>query len=351
MSWKLDCPFCRVEGAPGAMLCARCGGPLDLRSEGVPVELPPGPGIWRYRDLLPPLRGAPVSLEEGRTPLLECGGFFVKVEGANPTGSFKDRGMTVAVSVARERACASTGNTAASLAAYAARAGLKATALLPRGKVAPGKAAQAIACGVRIEEVDGGFDEAFRRLAERPGVHVVNSINPARIEGQKTLAFEICDALGRAPDAVVVPVGNGGNLRALWKGFREYLRLRWIARAPRMIGVQAEGAAWLLRGPVERPETAATAIRIGRGAHERYVRAAIEESGGEAVAVSDAEILAARDRLARRHGIFVEPASAAPVAALERIRPSGLIVCVATGHGLKDPDAPREPIDPERRIG
>jgi threonine synthase len=344
MSWTLDCPFCRVLDAAG-QACPECGGPLDARSTGS-LTRRDGRGVWKYRELLPAFDGEPVTLFEGDTPLIDCGGrFLLKFEGSNPTGSFKDRGMTVAVSMAlaagaRRLACASTGNTSASLAAYAARAGIEAAAYLPEGKVAAGKLAQAVACGMRIVPVAGGFDQAFARMGS-DGALWMNSTNPARIEGQKTLAFEICDALGgRAPDAVALPVGNGGNIRAIWKGFREYERLRWIARLPRMIAVQAEGAAWLARGPVEAPETVASAIRIGRGAHERYVRAAVAESGGEVVAVSDAEILAAQGELARRHGVFVEPASAAPVAALSRLRLEGLVVSVATGHGLKDPDTP-----------
>jgi len=342
-SWRLECPFCRIEGLSGRS-CPECGGPLDARSNGSLTRLE-GRGVWKYRELLPPFEGEPVTLFEGDTPLYECGGFFVKFEGSNPTGSFKDRGMTVAVSIAkasgaRRLVCASTGNTSASLAAYAARAGLESVAYLPEGKVAAGKLVQALACGMRVIPIGGGFEAAMTRCGTESLNDSVpmNSVNPARIEGQKTLAFEICDALGRAPDAVILPVGNGGNIRALWKGFREYERLRWIARLPRMIAVQAEGAAWLVHGPIERPETVATAIRIGKPAHARYVQAAIDESGGQVVIVSDAEILLAQRELARRHGVFVEPASAAPVAARSKLRLAGIVVCVATGHGLKDPD-------------
>lgn len=333
--WKLECPFCGVDGE--GMTCIRCGEPLDYARTGQ-ARPGPGRGVWRYRKFLPPV-GEPVTLFEGGTPLYDCGDFFVKFEGANPTGSFKDRGMTVGVSAARSRGakrlvCASTGNTSASLAAYSARAGLSCRVLVPRGKIAAGKLAQAIAYGAEIEEIDGNFDEALARVRREPGGEILNSVNPLRIEGQKTIAFEICEELGRAPDAVVLPVGNGGNLRAIWKGFRE-----WGCR-PRLIAAQAEGAAWLAGGPLDHPETVATAIRIGRPVNGRYVRRALEDSGGEAVVVSDREILEAQRRLASRHGIFVEPASAAPIAALARRPLEGLVVCIATGHGLKDPDAP-----------
>jgi threonine synthase len=349
---RLECPFCRKAGDPKAQTCGACGEPLEVVSDGA---LGAGfdsraPGVWRYRELLPPLTSPPVSLREGGTPLYDCGPFRVKFEGANPTGSFKDRGMTAALSLARDRGtklvvCASTGNTAASLAAYAARGGLRSAVLVPEGKIAAGKLAQAVAYGAQVLQVQGNFDQALAALREalrvRRDAELLNSVHPVRIEGQKTIAFEICDELGCAPDAIVIPVGNGGHTRAIWKGLKEYRRLGRIRALPRLIGAQAEGAAWLRDGALENPETVATAIRIGRPVNGRYAREAIAESGGEVVAVSDAEILDAQRRLASSHGIFVEPASAAPVAALSKVRLTGTVVCVATGHGLKDPGAVR----------
>jgi threonine synthase len=325
--FKVRCVFCDIPAS--GMVCPRCGEPLDAVSEPVVSNRH---GVWKY------LAGRdPVTLKEGATPLYDCGRFWVKFEGANPTGSFKDRGMTVAITDARDRgarvvACASTGNTAASMAAYAARAGMEAIVMVPAGKIASGKLAQAVAHGARVIQVEGNFDQALAELRRRrEGFELLNSLNPARIEGQKTLAFEICDELGDAPDAVVLPVGNGGNIRAIWKGFKQY------GKRPRMIAVQAEGSAWLVKGPLDNPQTVASAIRIGKPVNGRFARQAIEESAGEVIVVSDEEILAAQRRLASEFGIFVEPASAAPIAALPRI--DGRVVCIATGHGLKDPDA------------
>ena len=321
--------------------------------------------MWRYRPLLPV--GPKVTLGEGDTGLHACerlgrelgvSRLFVKNEGENPTGSFKDRGMTVGIALAAEAgvsavACASTGNTSASMAAYAARAGLRAIVLIPAGKVASGKLAQTLAHGAEIAQVDGSFDDAMRlvvELSEREkGVYLLNSLNPYRLEGQKTLAFEVCEALGDAPDVLALPVGNAGNISAIWKGFKEFHALGRISKLPRIIGVQAANAAPIVRAlrdgadlvPVERPETIATAIRIGAPVNWKKAVAAIRESHGEAGAVTDEEILEAQHRLAAREGLFVEPASAAPLAYLNRHRleTPGTVVCVATGHGLKDPEA------------
>jgi threonine synthase len=265
---------------------------------------------------------------------------WLKIEGANPTGSFKDRGMTVAVSAAIQEGseavvCASTGNTAASAAAYAARAGLRGAVIVPEGKIATGKLAQALMHGARVVALRGNFDEALRlvrELVERNPIALVNSVNPFRIEGQKTGAFEVCDQLGEAPDVLCIPVGNAGNVTAWWKGFGEY------GVAPRLHGYQAEGAAPLVRGaPVENPETVASAIRIGNPARWEEAMDAFTSSRGEVRAVSDEEILAAYSLLGAREGVFCEPASAASVAGLLKYGAEGRVVCVLTGHGLKDP--------------
>jgi threonine synthase len=319
----------------------------------------PAPLIERYREKLPLEPGDPVvSLNEGSTPLVEATALserigaraYLKLEGANPTGSFKDRGMTVAVSRAcgagaEAVICASTGNTAASAAAYAARAGLRGAVIVPEGKIAIGKLAQALMHGARVIALRGNFDDALgivRELADRHPVELVNSVNPYRIEGQKTAAFEACDELGGAPDALAIPVGNAGNISAWWRGFGEY------GAAPLLYGFQAEGAAPLVRGePVANPETIASAIRIGNPARWEEAMDAVTASRGRIAAVSDDQILAAYRFLAEREGVFCEPASAASVAGLlahglpapdDRGTPE-TIVCVLTGHGLKDPDA------------
>ncbi|MCI0587091.1 MAG: threonine synthase [Planctomycetes bacterium] len=366
----LRCVACgeRSPHDPLLLSCPRCGEALEvLLAPEVLAGKPEfaGRGVWRYGPLLP--GGPAVSLGEGDTGLHRCERLgrdlgiprlFVKNEGENPTGSFKDRGMTVGISLAiaagvRAVACASTGNTSASMAAYAARAGLPAFVLVPAGRVAAGKLSQAVAHGAAIAEVEGSFDEAMELVLElartRREVYLLNSINPYRLEGQKTLAFEVCEALGEAPDAVVLPMGNAGNVSAVWKGFQEFRALGRIGRLPRMIGVQAEGAAPLVRVlrdgasecRVERPETVATAIRIGAPVNWRKAVAAVRLSGGEAGTVTDAEILAAQRDLARLEGLFVEPAAASPIAYLRkrRIPEAATVVCVATGHGLKDPDA------------
>jgi len=311
------------------------------------------PGIIeRYRDRLPFAASDPVvSLEEGSTPLVPAprlserarAEVWLKIEGANPTGSFKDRGMTCAVSAAvREGAeavvCASTGNTAASAAAYAARAGLRCAVIVPEGKIATGKLAQALVHGARVIALRGNFDQALalvRELAARHPISLVNSVNEFRIEGQKTSAFEIVEALGGDLDALCIPVGNAGNITAYWRGFTQ-------ARAsPRMLGFQAAGAAPLVHGaPVEHPETVASAIRIGNPARWEDAMDAIRASGGWVRAVSDEQILAAYRLLAAEEGVFCEPASAASVAGLlaHGAGGAGRVVCVLTGHGLKDPD-------------
>ncbi len=330
------------------------------------------PGVWRYRELLPVPRGTvPISLGEGATPLTRLNrieelrgvSVFAKNEGVNPTGSFKDRGMTVAVTLARSigaRAVvvASTGNTASSAAAYAARAGMRAVIVVPRGKIALGKLAQSILYGAVIVEIEGSFDKALEAVMEATRrnrqLYPLNSFNPWRLEGQKTIAFEIVEQLGFVPDWVVVPVGNAGNISAIWKGFRELHRYGLIDRLPRLAGVQASGAAPLasawrkgLREPVvfEHPETVATAIRIGKPINWPKALRAVEESNGVFIDVGDEEILSAQRLLARREGIAVEPASAASLAGLLRLVGDGFIergetvVIVLTGHGLKDPDA------------
>jgi len=325
--------------------------------------------IDRYRARLPVTSRTPVvSLGEGNTPLIRAdrlakaaglppGSVHLKFEGTNPTGSFKDRGMTVAMSKALEEGsrgvlCASTGNTAAAAAAYAAKAGLRCVVFLPRGAVALGKLMQAVMHGAEIVEVAGNFDAALAgalQIAAEQGFTVVNSSNPFRIEGQKTAAFEVAEALGRAPDFQFMPVGNAGNITAYWKGYKELGGVR-----PRMMGFQAAGAAPLVLGrPVKAPRTVATAIRIGNPYSKAGALAARDESGGLIGSVTDAQILAAYRFLAREEGVFCEPASAAGVAGLLKLakggrKPEGTVVCVLTGHGLKDPDTAQR-FAPRRR--
>ena len=321
------------------------------------------PGIIAaYRDRIPlPADAEIVTLHEGGTPLVEAkhlsgltgNRVFLKVEGANPTGSFKDRGMTAAVSLAvaegaKAVICASTGNTSASAAAYAAKAGLTCAVLVPSGKIALGKLAQAVMHGCRILQVDGNFDDCLelaRKTAAEFPINLVNSVNPIRVDGQKTAAFEVCDVLGQAPDFHLLPVGNAGNITAYWKGYTEYAKDGVIAATPRMFGFQAAGAAPLVTGePVKHPETIATAIRIGDPASWDGAITARNDSGGLIDAVTDDQILAAYRLLASREGVFVEPASAASVAGLlltaadGRLPKGSTVVCTVTGHGLKDPD-------------
>jgi len=317
--------------------------------------------IERFGEFLPPCN-AVISLGEGNTPLVFSPKLsarvgrgcqvFIKNEGLNPTGSFKDRGMTVAVSRAIDRGartliCASTGNTSASAAAYAARAGIPCAVVLPAGKIASGKLIQAFAHGAKIVAIDGNFDDALRivrELGEHNEFAIVNSINPDRIAGQKTAAFEIVDDLGDAPDFHLLPVGNAGNITAYWAGYREYQAHGRSTKSPAMIGFQAAGAAPIFHDKViSNPETIASAIRIGNPASWKQARAALDESKGDIDVVTDRKILAAQSWLAQNEGIFVEPASAASIAGLlnwsQKFRERSQIVCTVTGHGLKDPDS------------
>ncbi len=334
--------------------------------------------IRRYLDQLPVSAATPiVTLDEGDTPLIfserlsqETGAeVWLKYEGLNPTGSFKDRGMTMAISKALEEGskvvvCASTGNTSASAAAYAGRAGMVCAVLIPEGNVALGKLAQALVHGARVLEVKGNFDQALeltKQMADEQPITLVNSVNPFRIEGQKTAAFEVVEALGRAPDLHVMPVGNAGNITAYWKGYREAIDLGWSDSLPAMFGFQADGANPIVTGsPIASPKTIATAIRIGNPASWSGATDAANDSGGRISSVRDKEILEAYRSLAAE-GVFVELASAASVAGLrqmaaeKRIPPGATVVCVLTGHGLKDPDwaiagAPR-PLTVEASIG
>ncbi|MEK6673672.1 MAG: threonine synthase [Nitrospirota bacterium] len=320
--------------------------------------------IEEYREFLPVSDTTPViTLKEGNTPLIRAANLqkragldldlYLKYDGMNPTGSFKDRGMTMAISKAVESGskaviCASTGNTSASAAAYAARAGIKAVVIIPEGKIALGKLAQALIHDSKVLQIEGNFDDALRivkRLAEMYPVTLVNSINPFRIEGQKSAAFEVCDRLDAAPDFHALPVGNAGNITAYWKGYKEYRDKGRIAGLPKMLGFQAAGAAPIVLGRKgERPETIATAIRIGNPANWKGAEAARDESGGRIDAVTDEEILKAYGLIASSEGIFCEPASAASVAGVIKlyndgnIRPGSRVVCTLTGNGLKDPD-------------
>jgi len=361
--------------------CKRCGDLLEIKYDYDLIKeklkksnwqsLPLS--VWRYKDFMP-IRDPSkiVSLNEGGTGLhpchrlaniLEVKHLHVKNEGENPTGSFKDRGMTVGITKAVELnmksvICASTGNTSASLAAYAAKAGLQCIVLIPSGKIAHGKLAQAMIYGAKVVQIRGNFDQALKMVLELSGKHkeayLLNSINPHRVEGQKSIAYEICDQLNRnPPDRVIVPVGNAGNISAIWKGFTEFHKLGLISKLPKMTGIQAEGAAPIARAikngkdeimPIDKPETIATAIRIGAPISWKKAIRAIRESGGTAETVTDEEILKAQKTVARYEGLFVEPASASSIAGLKKLLETGkidkdeVVVCVATGHGLKDPD-------------
>lgn len=318
--------------------------------------------IHRYREYLPVTFQTPiVSLNEGNTPLIHSERLslsvgckvYLKYEGLNPTGSFKDRGMTMAISKAKEAGsqvvmCASTGNTSASAAAYAARAGMKCIVLIPDGNIALGKLSQAMIHGATVIAIKGNFDEALelvKKVTSQYPVTLVNSLNPFRIEGQKTGAFEVCDALNDAPDFHAIPVGNAGNITAYWKGYKEYRQAGKATKLPKMLGFQAAGSAPIVLGkPIEKPETLATAIRIGNPASWKTAVSARDESGGLIEAVTDDEIIAAY-RLLAQEGVFVEPASAASVAGVLKLKERGYflhhestLVCTLTGHGLKDPD-------------
>ncbi len=327
--------------------------------------------LVKYKDFLPITPETPLfSLGEGDTPLVRCGQLekktgcgelYLKLEGCNPTGSFKDRGMVVAVAKALEAGsktiiCASTGNTSASAAAYAAYCGLTVIIIIPEGKIALGKLAQAIIYGAKIVSVDGNFDQALsivRSLTEKHPVTLVNSVNPYRIEGQKTAAFEVVDVLGEAPDYLFIPVGNAGNITAYWKGFLEYYQAGKAKIKPKMMGFQAEGAAPIVRGHVvEEPETVASAIRIGNPASWQQAIDARDQSGGIIDMVSDQEILTAYRLLASKEGVFGEPASAASFAGLIKLSQQGMdfsqkrVVCVITGNGLKDTDTALKSAEP-----
>ncbi len=319
----------------------------------------------KYRKYLPVSEKTPIiTINEGNTPLIKAdnlakaiglnAGLYLKYEGANPTGSFKDRGMTMAVSRAAEEGsnaiiCASTGNTSASAAAYGAKAGLRTFVLIPDGYIALGKLSQAMMYGAEVVAIDGNFDEALEaviKLSENYPITLVNSVNPYRIEGQKTAAFEICDVFGRAPDYLCIPVGNAGNITAYWKGFKEYYDKKTVSNLPKMYGFEAEGAAAIVKGErIMKPETIATAIRIGNPASWEYAVSAGKESGGMIDFVTDDEIIEAYKLMAKTEGVLAEPASAASVAGLVKSVKTGkieegtIITCVLTGNGLKDPDA------------
>jgi len=365
----LRCIECGKEYDPTEVRYrCECGGLLEVLVDLDKVEnVFDGKNItlWKYESFIPVEKR--VSLNEGGTPIyrlenlqteLGMKELYVKNEGANPTGSFKDRGMTVGVSKALELSmdkviCASTGNTSASLAAYAAKSSIKAYVLVPSGKIALGKLAQAIVYGAKVVPIRGNFDDALRVVVEASkelGVYMLNSINPFRLEGQKTIAFEIFDQLGFVPDKVILPVGNAGNISAIWKGFKELYEAGFINKLPQMIGIQAEGAsplakAWKERRdfkPLKKPETVATAIRIGNPANWPKAWRAVEESGGVLESVTDEEILKAQKMLASKEGIFVEPASASSLAGLMKLRneieEDESVVLITTGHGLKDPN-------------
>jgi threonine synthase len=382
--YYLECIGCHTRYEPEDIIytCEHCGDLLDIKYNYENVdyqfisEWKKRPlSVWRYKELLPVLDEAKkISLNEGGTRLHRCTRLakefgleklYIKTEGDNPTASFKDRGMTVGVTKAVEYKvkaviCASTGNTSASLSAYAAKAGIKCLVIIPAKKIAYGKLAQAMIHGAKLIQVRGSFDDALKIVLElssnKNRFYLLNSINPYRIEGQKTLAYEIIDQLGgKAPDKVVMPVGNAGNITAAWKGFKEFKELSFVDSAPKMMGVQAEGAAPVAKAflqnkkviePVPNPETLATAIRIGSPVSWKRALGAIRESGGTAEIVTDGEIVDAQKLLARYEGLFVEPASASSVAGLKKLIESGQItkedtvVCIATGHGLKDPDVP-----------
>ncbi|MGC8817138.1 MAG: threonine synthase [Candidatus Hadarchaeum sp.] len=392
----LECIECRGKFDINSRFytCPKCGGLLEVELElgklkqklrKRDLELKP-PSVWKYRSFLPVIDESKiVSLGEGGTPLIRCDRLgkeigvrelYVKFEGANPTGSFKDRGMTVGVTKALEFgvktvACASTGNTSASLAAYASRAGLRCIVILPRGKVALGKLVQALIYGAKVLAVKGNFDEALaivRNLCEqRNDIYLLNSLNPFRLQGQKSIGYEIADQLGwLVPDEVVVPMGNCANIWAIYKGFLEFESVGITEGIPRMIGIQAAGASPIVRAikegketfePVEKPETIATAIRIGNPVNGPKAIRAIRNSRGAAESVSDGEIIRAQKLLARLEGIGVEPASASTIAGLRKlvhqgeIKKDDVVVCVATGHMLKDPEEAIKTAVPQHRWG
>lgn len=381
----IKCISCGAEYGRDEIIytCIKCGSILEVINQ---VDVSKDifqcrkSTMWKYKEFMPVDESKIVSLQEGGTPFIKCDKLgdelgvklHVKVEGSNPTGSFKDRGMSVGITKALELGvdtvgCASTGNTSASLAAYAARAGLKCIVLLPSGKVALGKLAQAMFHGAKVLSVNGNFDEALETvtaLALEGKLYLLNSVNPFRLEGQKSIGFEIVDDLGwKSPDRIILPVGNAGNISAIWKGIQEFYEAGFIQDLPRMTGIQAEGACPIVNAvrkgaedivPVENPETVATAIRIGAPVSALKALRAIYDSDGSAETVSDEEILDAQKLLARSEGIGVEPASAASIAGLRKlvdadeIDKDEEIVCIVTGHLLKDPNtainACKEPI-------
>jgi len=390
-AFEMRCIQCgrKHDMSKPAYACSSCGSLLEIRvdisaakdrlSRSNYVKRPLS--VWKYREMLPVSKNAPIyTRSEGGTPLIKCRNLsdelglrslWIKFDGTNPTGSFKDRGMTVGITKAKELGmttvtCASTGNTSASLSAYAGLAGMKCVVLIPEGKVALGKLAQAMMHGATVVAVKGNFDQALdivMKSSEKLGMYVLNSVNPFRIEGQKTAAYEICDQLGGlSPFVLYIPVGNGGNSAAYWKGFSEYEDLELVSDHPIMRGIQAEGAAPIARMfekhlkelvPVKKPDTVATAIRIGNPANWKKTYKAIKESGGCASTVSDKEILDAQNLMAKKEGIFAEPAGAAALAGLIKdiedgeVDRNAEIVCVSTGHGLKDPDtAVRQSLKP-----
>jgi threonine synthase len=387
--YRLVCVNCGEEFAPGEIIyhCRRCGHLLAVRYDldNISVSrkewLSRPLSVWRYREVLP-VTIEPVTLFEGGTPLYhlkalgkEMGlrSLYAKHEGMNPSGSFKDRGMTVGVSMAIQLkkthvACASTGNTSASLAVYAAKAGIPAVVLLPAGKVALGKVAQALMHGARVISVRGNFDRALEMVHElclSHGLYLLNSVNPYRLEGQKTIGFEAVDQLGGVPDRFVLPVGNAGNISAVYKGLNELIDLGFEDRLPMMTGIQAAGSAPVVDAirnnrpeviPELNPDTVATAIRIGAPVNAEKALTAIRKTGGTAASVTDAEILKMQRDLARREGIGVEPASAASVAGVRRLVEDGVIdrdetiVCVVTGHLLKDPETVIKQCEPPTEI-
>ncbi len=374
----VKCIKCKREYSPNEIIytCKSCNSLLEIHVKHVDISRETFKGrdfyLWRYKELMPIIDYSKiVTLREGGTPLTRAKNLenhfkikelYIKNEGLNPTGSFKDRGMTIGVSKALELgvkavACASTGNTSASLAAYAAKAGIKCYVLIPSKKIAIGKLAQAILHGARVISIRGNFDKALkivREICSKHNIYLLNSINPWRLEGQKSIGFEIVEQLNYdVPDVVIVPVGNSGNIYAIWKGFKEFYEHGLIEKLPRMIGIQAKGASPIVEAiknnrdeiiPVKNPETIATAIRIGNPVNAPRAIKAIKESGGYAEAVTDSEIIEAQKLLARKEGIGVEPASAASIAGLKKLLEEGIIdrdervVCIVTGHALKDPE-------------
>jgi threonine synthase len=387
--YHLACVNCGATYPADEILynCTKCGHLLAVRYPLDEINVTRAAwdkrplSVWRYKELLP-VHGEPVTLYEGGTPLYhlkklgaEMGipHLYAKHEGMNPSGSFKDRGMTVGVSMAlqlgkKSVACASTGNTSASLAVYAAKAGIPAVVLLPAGKVAVGKVAQALMHGAKVISIRGNFDRALEMVHDlclSHGLYLLNSINPYRLEGQKTIGFEAVDQLGMVPDRFVLPVGNAGNISAVYKGLLELEELGFIDRLPMMTGIQAEGSCPVVRAirgnlpevvPDQHPETIATAIRIGAPVNAEKALVAIRKTGGTAESVTDEEILRMQRDLARKEGIGVEPASAASVAGIRKLAESGMIdrneriVCVVTGHLLKDPDSVIKQCEPPTEI-